>query len=122
MPIPSASSVELLGGLEQARREAGGVEQPPEVVARVGEVRCAASEKPARVDAAEDDGEPGREHVRDGGRRRHGSALGRFGLARLEARLEREPDPLGQHGRRGIGRQGVARLDDLDGVLAPRQP
>ncbi len=97
---PERQQVELLGGLEQARREAGGVEQAPEVVAGVGEVRVRGIRMPARVDATEDDREPRREHVRHRRRRRHAVGLCGFGLARLEARLEGEPDPLGQHGRR----------------------
>ena len=39
MPTPSGEQLELLRRLVEARREAGGVEQAPEVVARVREVR-----------------------------------------------------------------------------------
>lgn len=46
--------------------------------------------------------------------------LCRFGLARVETRLEREPDALGQGGG-GFGDHGVAWMDDLDGVLAPSE-
>ena len=44
--------------------------------------------------------------------------LCRFGLARLEARLERDPDPLGQ-GCRRLRFERAADRDDLDGVIAP---
>ena len=57
--------LELLLRLEQPRRQAGVVEQAPEVVARVGEVSVRGRRHAARVDAAEDNLEPGREHVRD---------------------------------------------------------
>jgi hypothetical protein len=47
--------LDLLGRLEQARRKSRCVQQPPEVVARIGEV-CARSRRyPAGVDPAEDD-------------------------------------------------------------------
>ena len=123
MPIPSGRSSNCSDGLEQARREAGRVQQPPEVVAGVREVGVRGVREAAGVDAAEDDGEPRREDVRDGGgvpgpeRRLCG-----FGLARFEPRLEREPDPLGQRRRRRVDSTGSPRPDDLDGVLAPRQP
>lgn len=42
--------------------------------------------------------------------------LCRFGLARLETRLEREADALCEHSRR-LHDHGVAGTDDLDGVL-----
>jgi len=45
------------------------MEQPPEVVARVREVRLRSRGDAARVDAAEDDLEARRENVRDGARR-----------------------------------------------------
>jgi len=45
------------------------MEQPPEVVARVREVRLRSRGDTARVDAAEDDLEARRENVRDGARR-----------------------------------------------------
>ena len=40
-----------------------------------------------------------------------------FVLARLKARLEGKPNPLGQDGG-GLGDHAVAFPDDLDGVLA----
>jgi hypothetical protein len=57
--------LELLARLEQPRGQPGVVEEAPEVVARVGEVRMCGGRHPAGVDAAEDDVEPGREHVRN---------------------------------------------------------
>ena len=51
--------------LEQTRREAGVVEEAPEVVPRVGEVRGRRGRDAARVDAAEDAPEAGRQDVRD---------------------------------------------------------
>ena len=65
IPTPSSSSSELLGGLEQPRREAGGVQQPPEVVARIREVRVRGGGDAAGVDPAEDRRQPRREDVRD---------------------------------------------------------
>ena len=56
---------ELLLRVVQARREAGVVQQPPEVVARVGEVRGGRRRDAAGVDPAEDAREPGPEDVRD---------------------------------------------------------
>src|SRR5439155_21080645 len=63
-PEPELEECELLQRLEAPRREAGVVEQPPEVVARVGEVRGMGRGDPARVDPAEDAGQPGRENIR----------------------------------------------------------
>ena len=50
----------------QARSEPGVMEQPPEVVPRVCEVRAGGVQPAPRVDAAEDDLEAGRQNVRDG--------------------------------------------------------
>jgi len=44
----------LLVRLVQPRREVGCMEQPPEVVARVGEMRSSGGRDPAGVDPAED--------------------------------------------------------------------
>ena len=57
--------LELLARLEQPRREPRVVEQAPEIVARVGEVSVCCRRHAARVDAAEDNLEAGREHVRN---------------------------------------------------------
>src|SRR5581483_7094122 len=65
----------LLGGSEPPGREAGVVEQPPEVVPRVREVGARGRGHAARVDAAEDADEVRGEDVGDGRRRiRCGSA------------------------------------------------
>ena len=64
-PDSEPQDVDLLGGVHQARREAGGVQQPPEVVARVGEVRGRGIRVEAGVDPAEDDVEIRCEHVGD---------------------------------------------------------
>ena len=66
---PFLQQVELLRRLVEPRREARRMEQPPEVVARVREVRCRLGGYAARVDAAEDDLEARRENVRDSARR-----------------------------------------------------
>jgi hypothetical protein len=61
----------LLGRTEEPRSEAGVVQEPPEVVARVREVRARGGRDAAGIDAAEDGAEPGRQHVRDGRGCRH---------------------------------------------------
>ena len=66
---PELEQLELLVRLVEPRREAGVVEQPPEVVARIREVRAGRRRDAARVDAAEDDVEARREDVRDVARR-----------------------------------------------------
>jgi hypothetical protein len=63
--VAELQQLELLGGLELPGREAGLVQQPPEVVARVGEVRRGCRRDAARVDAAEDGRQAGREDVGD---------------------------------------------------------
>jgi hypothetical protein len=57
--------LELLARVEEAWREARVVQQAPEVVARVREVRAGGGGDAAGVDPAEDGGQPGREDVRD---------------------------------------------------------
>lgn len=64
-PDPELEQLELLARLVEPRREPGGVQQPPEVVARVGEVGARGGGDTARVDPAEDRPEPGGENVRD---------------------------------------------------------
>ena len=66
---PFLQQLELLRRLVEPRREARRMEQPPEVVARVREVRLRRRGDAARVDAAEDDLEARREDVRDSARR-----------------------------------------------------
>jgi hypothetical protein len=68
--------LELLGRVELPRREPGRVQQPPEVVARVGEVRRGRRRDTARVDPAEDDRQVRREDVRDGACRYAASLAG----------------------------------------------
>jgi hypothetical protein len=68
-PVPR--QIELLAGREQAGSEARVVEEAPEVVPRIGEVRARGGRHTAGVDATEDRVETGREHVRDGARRCH---------------------------------------------------
>src|SRR5262249_14430187 len=63
--VTELEQAELLGGQIEARREAGVVQQPPEVVARVGEVRGGRRGHAPRVDPAEDAVEVGREDVGD---------------------------------------------------------
>ena len=55
MPMPSCEQVELLGRLVQPRGETRRVQQPPEVVARVREVRVRFRRDAAGIDPAEDD-------------------------------------------------------------------
>ena len=55
---------ELLGRLVEAGRQPRRVEEPPEVVARVGEVRAGGGGHAPRVDAHEDDAEIRSEHIR----------------------------------------------------------
>jgi hypothetical protein len=73
---PVGEHVELIGRVDKARREARRVEEPPEVVARVGEMGPLRVRVEAGVDAAEDDVEIRCEHVRDSALRdgRHGGA------------------------------------------------
>src|SRR5205814_7538281 len=67
--------LELLGRLVQARGEAGRVEEAPEVVARVGEVRLRRGGHPPGVDPAEYDPQVRAEDVR------YGATSGRAGKA-----------------------------------------
>ena len=55
----------LLARRIEARRESCRVEESPEVVARVREVRTGRRGDAARVDPAENDAEAGREDIRD---------------------------------------------------------
>jgi hypothetical protein len=63
---PLLQNLELLARLVEPRGQAGRREQPPEVVARVGEVRPGGRGHVAGVDPAEDDPQPGSEDVGDG--------------------------------------------------------
>src|SRR5207302_3342918 len=60
-----AQQLELLGWREQLVREAGRMEQPPEVVARIGEVRAGGGGDASGIDPAEDDPETGPQDIRD---------------------------------------------------------
>jgi hypothetical protein len=62
---PELEQLELLARVEEPRREAGRVEEAPEVVARVGEVGVRGGGDTARVDPAEDGGEARRQDVWD---------------------------------------------------------
>ena len=64
--------LELLGRVEETRCEARLMEQPPEVVARVREVRRRGSRHAARVDPAKNAGKARREDVGDGDATRRG--------------------------------------------------
>src|SRR5581483_11258935 len=78
-PVSQLEKRELLLRLVEPRREPRVVEQPPEVVARVREVRCGRRRDTAGVDSAEDADEARREDVRNGGG--GGGSSGRFGHA-----------------------------------------
>src|SRR5439155_17575118 len=56
--------LELLRRVVQARREPCRVQEPPEVVARIREMRLRRRRHTAGIDPAEDDAQPGREDVR----------------------------------------------------------
>ena len=64
-PDPVAEHFELLGRADEMGREPGCVEQAPEVVPRVGEMRRPRVGVEAGVDPAEHDVEPGREAADD---------------------------------------------------------
>src|SRR5205814_9519526 len=64
-PDALAENLELLARLVQLRGDPGVREQPPEVVARIGEVRRGRRRDKARVDPAEQDPQPGPEDIRD---------------------------------------------------------
>ena len=70
---PESQQVELLGGVEQAGREPGCVDQAPEVVAGVGEVSAGSVREAPGVDSAEDDIEARSEDIGD---RRRGRRCG----------------------------------------------
>ena len=75
-PMPYRSTSNCSAGDDEPRREPGLVQQPPEVVPRVREVRRRGRRDPARVDPAEDDRQIRREDVRDGARRYAASTSG----------------------------------------------
>ena len=110
--------VELLGRVEQARGQPGGMEQAPEVVARVREVGARSVREAPRVDAAKHDGEARVRAHRERRRAWAGRRLCGFGLAGLEAGLEGEANALGEC-RRGLSFVGLTGCDDLDAVVGP---
>src|SRR5262249_21793321 len=61
-----AQELELLLRIEQPRRQPRVVEEPPEVVARVGKVRGRRGRDSAGIDAAEDRLQSRRKDIRDG--------------------------------------------------------
>ena len=69
-PIPSLEQGELLGRLVETGGQPRRVEQPPEVVARIREMRARGGGHATRVDADEDDAEVRREHIGHVARRR----------------------------------------------------
>ena len=89
---PELQQLELLARLVEARREARGVQEPPEVVARIREVGVRGGGDAAGVDAAEDRRQPGREDVRD-------VALGGFGFAGVELVFKERTEQLAGDGR-----------------------
>ena len=93
---PVSRRLELLARLEQARRQAGRVEQPPEVVARVREVRTRRCGYAARVDAAEDHPDPGRKDVRDSARRAQAASGSRRSSRSSKRRRSSSPDIRGR--------------------------
>jgi hypothetical protein len=74
-PDAVLQGLELLHGLVQPRREARCVQQSPEVVARIREVRTRRIRDASGIDPAEDDPQPRREDV--GNRARRLRSLGR---------------------------------------------
>ena len=112
MPIAVAEQLVLLRRVDEPRREARRVQQPPEVVARIREVRRLRGGVEARVDAAEDDVEPGREHVGHGAGRLAGDRGSRTTARVAEiARASAPATPLRPRARRGAPRRraGSAR-------------
>ena len=83
----------VLARLEETGREAGSVEQAPEVVPRVRERRPRGCAHPARVDSAEDDSHPRREDIRDGRLGQAASARVRRGEARAASAASRRSPP-----------------------------
>jgi hypothetical protein len=136
---PLLQQLELLGRLVEPGGETGRVQQPPEIVARVGEVRMRGRGHAPRVDAAEDDPEIRAENVRYGAgsgrageagtassgrhRKRRLSSVECFVDAGVDTVLEDLAQGLSRHGRR-IPRAAGLELDDGDGRLpaavAPR--
>ena len=97
-PDALPEDVVLLVRLVEARREAGRVEEPPEVVARIREVGSRRGRDATRVDAAEDDAQPGRENVRDG---RGQAASGSRASSRRSNRIRRSSPEMCSKATRG---------------------
>jgi hypothetical protein len=109
-PDALLQQLELLGRVVEAGREVRRVQQPPEVVARVGEVRVRRGGDPPRIDAAEDDVEARRQDVGDVALRRGYAASAASSPARPSIRSSRRlrmssPETVvGKRGRRGSRR------------------
>ena len=95
---PELQQLELLARLVEARREARSVQEPPEVVARVGEVGVRGGGDATGVDPAEDRRQPRAEDVRD-------VALRRLRVPWSRASLQRA---IGAARRRWASRSGSA--------------
>ena len=96
MPIPSGSSSNCSDGSSRRGVKPAAWSRRQKSLRGFAKWALAASEKRPGLIPQKTTREPGREHVGDGRGRGRRRRLCRFGLARLEARLEREPDPLGQ--------------------------
>ena len=106
----SGEALELLVRLVQPRRELDRVQQAPEVIARIREMRLSRRGDATGVNAAEDDSEPRRENVRYGARSRRAYAASGSPASRSSSRSSRRlrrssPETVvGKRGRRGSTR------------------
>src|SRR5581483_318329 len=98
--------LELLARLVEARREPRGLQQAPEVVARVREVRRGGGRDASGVDAAEDDPEPWAEHVGDGAPAGYAASCSGWRASSRASRLRRRSSPVTSRSKRG--RRGSA--------------
>ena len=110
-PLPQ--QLELLRGLIEPRREPRRVQQAPEVVAGIREVRARGRRDAPRIDAAEDDSKPRRENVGDVARGARCYAASASAASRASSRCSRSlrrssPETVvGKRGRRGSSRTTV---------------
>ena len=126
IPTPVAQAPRPARTGRQPRRETRGMEQAPEVVARVREVGRLGVGVETGVDPAEDDVEPGREHVGDsadgltgsmlaaGRRRAHRAILGAAVRPPLTA-----PARVASEARRVVGAR--IALTSADGRMCPHR-
>ena len=98
---PEREQLELLRRLVEPRREAGGVEQAPEVVARVGEVRVGGRGDAAGIDPAEDRRQPGR-RGRPGRRSQAASGVLESILSSKSTRRSSPETVVSKRGVRGV--------------------